>query len=163
MNYSRIKKTDIANGTGVRVSLFVSGCHNRCKGCFQPETWDFDYGHKFTSDTMYKILRAVSPDYIEGLTVLGGDPLAPENVPDVTKLCRLVKDVYPDKTIWVYTGYYWEDVKYLEMMDYIDVLVDSPFEEDFKDISLNFRGSSNQRIIDVPISLERGEIMEVKV
>ena len=149
MNYCEIKKYDIANGDGVRVSLFVSGCRNHCKGCFNPETWDFNYGDLYTEDVEKEITEALKPEYISGLTVLGGDPFEPENIEAVTALCKRVKELYPEKTIWVYTGYYFEDFKDREIMKYIDVLVDGPFEMDKKDISLRFRGSSNQRILNI--------------
>lgn len=157
MHYGAIKKTDIANGPGVRVSLFVSGCRNRCKGCFQPETWDFRYGHKYTDATASEILSALSAEHISGLSILGGDPMEPENIEKVTDLCYWVKLLFPKKSIWVYTGYLWEDINYLEIFNYIDVLVDGPFIEDLKDISLRFKGSRNQRIIDVKRSLGHGE------
>ena len=159
MRYGRINKTDIANGPGVRVSLFVSGCRNWCKGCFQPETWDFNYGKewKYVTDTL-DLLYSLEPDYISGFTILGGDPMEPENIKTVTRLCRQVKKYFPDKTIWIYTGYLYEDLKDLEIMDYIDVLVDGPFIESKKDISLQYRGSSNQRIIDIPATRKAGEI-----
>ena len=149
MNYCEIKKYDIANGDGVRVSLFVSGCRNHCKGCFNPETWDFNYGDLYTEEIENEITEALKPEYISGLTVLGGDPFEPENIEAVTALCKRVKELYPEKTIWVYTGYYFEDFKDREIMKYIDVLVDGPFEMDKKDISLRFRGSSNQRILNI--------------
>ena len=166
MKYGRIKKTDIANGPGVRVSLFVSGCRNHCKGCFQPETWDFNYGEKYDGvNTANDIVKALTPDYISGLSILGGDPMEPENIDEVTSLCYIVKLLFPNKTIWLYTGYTWEDIRirYPEILNYIDVLVDGPFIEDLKDISLAFRGSSNQRIIDVPATLKTGYIEEVKI
>lgn len=149
MNYGRIKKTDIANGPGVRVSLFVSGCRNRCKGCFQPETWAFSYGEEFTPSTLVEILKALEPDYISGLTILGGDPFEPENIETVTSICKAVRDNKPGKTIWIYTGYLYENLKDLEIMRYVDVVVDGPFIESQKDISLQFKGSSNQRIINI--------------
>lgn len=166
MNYGRIKKTDIANGPGVRVSLFVSGCRNHCKGCFNPETWDFNYGEEYDGvNTANDIVKALTPDYISGLSILGGDPMEPENIDEVTSLCYIVKLLFPNKTIWLYTGYTWEDIRirYPEILNYIDVLVDGPFIEDLKDISLAFRGSSNQRIIDVPATLKTGYIEEVKI
>ena len=159
MYYGAIKENDIANGPGVRVSLFVSGCRNRCKGCFQPETWNFEYGERYTFRTTDEILDALELNHITGLSILGGDPMEPENVDCITRLSRGVKGFYPDKTIWVYTGYLYEDLKDLEIMEYIDVLVDGPFIEDLKDISLQFRGSSNQRIIDVKETRKRGEIV----
>ena len=159
MYYGAIKENDIANGPGVRVSLFVSGCRNRCKGCFQPETWNFEYGEVYTRETIHKILSALDQDHISGLSILGGDPMEPENRYCVTYLCYSFKTCYPNKTIWVYTGYLYEDLKNYGIMDYIDVLVDGPFIEDLKDISLQFRGSSNQRIIDVKETRKRGEIV----
>lgn len=158
MNYGRINKTDIANGPGVRVSLFVSGCRNRCKGCFQPETWDFNYGEEFTVKTFIELDNALSPDHIAGLTILGGDPFEPENIEIVTEICKSIRTVNPDKSIWVYTGYLYEDLRGYEIMRYIDVLVDGPFIEDFKDISLKFRGSSNQRLINVRATRRSGTI-----
>ena len=149
MNYGALKKTDIANGPGVRVSLFVSGCRNRCKGCFNPETWNFNYGQEFTMETVREIILSLEPSYIDGLSILGGDPFEPENIQAVTNLCRWVKMCFPKKSIWVYTGYYYQDLKKLEIMEYIDVLVDAPYKEDERDISLQFRGSRNQNIIDV--------------
>ena len=164
MKYGRIKKTDIANGTGVRVSLFVSGCRNHCKGCFNPETWDFNYGKEYTNETKKEILDALAPDYISGLSILGGEPLEPENYIDVMDLCYTVKNTYPKKTIWLYTGYNFE---YFEryspgILSFIDVMVDGKFREDLKDISLKFKGSSNQRIIDVKKSLSR-HVVEVNL
>lgn len=158
MNFGKINKADIANGTGVRVSLFVSGCRNRCKGCFNPEAWSFSYGEPFTADTVKEILKALAPDYISGLTILGGDPMECENVVPVENLCRQVKSMYPDKTIWIYTGYSWEDVRHLPMMLYADVLVDGRFIEAEKDLTLKFRGSRNQRIIDVQKSSETKKV-----
>lgn len=158
MRYGKINKTDIANGPGVRVSLFVSGCRNRCKGCFNPETWSFDYGESFTMRTIEEILEALSPDYIAGLSILGGDPFESENILGVLELCYEAKRLYPDKTIWIYTGYLYEDFKDLPIMEYIDVLVDGPFIEALKDISLKFKGSSNQRIIDVQASRSSGSV-----
>lgn len=158
MYYGRINKTDIANGPGARVSLFVSGCRNRCKGCFNPETWSFNYGKEFTLKTLIEIDTALEPDYIDGLTILGGDPMEPENIEMITLISKNIKDWFPDKTIWIYTGYKYEDFKDHKIMDYIDVLVDGPFIESLKDISLQFRGSSNQRIIDIPATRKSGEI-----
>lgn len=149
MNYCKINRVDVANGTGVRVSLFVSGCRNHCKGCFNKETWDFNYGEKFTSDTLEEILELLAPNYIQGLTILGGDPFEPENIETVMELCKEVKTRYPSKDIWVYTGYHYENFSNHPIMDFIEVLVDGPFVENLKDISLKFRGSSNQRIINL--------------
>ncbi len=158
MYYGNIKKTDIANGDGVRVSLFVSGCRNCCKGCFNPQTWDFCYGREFTPDTEAEIFAALAPDYISGLTVLGGEPFEEENQRCLAPFLERVKAAFPQKNIWCYTGYVLEkDLlpaggrKYCEvtgrMLAAIDVLVDGPFIEEEKDIMLRFRGSRNQRIL----------------
>lgn len=159
MHYGELKNITIENGSGVRVSLFVSGCRNHCFNCIQPETWDFSYGQPFTEETVQKILIAMEPDYIAGLTILGGDPMEPENEPEVLKLCQEVKQAFPDKTIWVYTGYLFEDFIGHELYNWIDVMVDGRFEEDLKNLTLPFRGSSNQRIIDVPASIEAKEVV----
>ena len=157
MNYGNIKKYDIADGPGVRVSLFVSGCRHHCKGCFNSETWDFNYGQPYTKDTEGEILEALKPDYIQGLTLLGGEPFEPENQAELVKLLRKVREVYPEKDIWSYTGYLYDrDLQEggrvftevtKEMLSYIDVLVDGPFIEAERDLTLVFRGSRNQRIL----------------
>ena len=147
MNYCGIKKTDIANGPGVRVSLFVSGCRNHCPGCFQPETWDFAYGEPFTRKTEDEIITALRPSWIQGLSILGGDPMEPENQKALLPFIRRVKEELPDKDIWIYTGYLLENVGTSPLLSYADVVVDGPFVEAEKDISLAFRGSANQRII----------------
>lgn len=149
MRYGAIKKTDIANGDGVRVSIWVSGCERRCKGCFNPETWSYEYGEIFTGQTLKEISEALNKNYISGLTILGGEPLDPHNLSAVTTMIETIKFLYPDKTVWLYTGYKYEEVKDLKVMDLIDVLVDGEFIEDQKDISLIFRGSKNQRIINL--------------
>ena len=166
MHYAEIKKYDIANGPGVRVSLFVSGCTHHCEGCFNEMTWDFDYGDPYDENAQQQILDALWPDYIAGLTLLGREPLEYANIQGLLPLVRAVKEKYPAKSIWCYTGYTFEkDVigRFLtqydgmrDFLDCIDVLVDGEFILDKKDISLQFRGSSNQRIIDVPRSLESG-------
>ena len=158
MNYGKINKTDIANGPGVRVSIFVSGCPHKCPGCFNPETWDYEYGETFTIKTIAEILDAMAPDYISGLTILGGEPLDDKNINDVTWLAVKANRYYPNKSIWVYTGGLYEKVKNAPIMRYIDVLVDGPFIEAKKDISLKFRGSRNQRIIDVQASRASGSV-----
>ena len=166
MYYGKIKKTDIANGPGVRVSLFVSGCRNHCKGCFQPETWSFNYGQEYDGvNTVNEIIEALSPEYISGLSILGGDPIERENISEVVMICHLVKSLYPATTIWFYTGYKYEDIAemYPNILEVIDVMVDGPFIEDLKDISLVFRGSSNQRIINVPESVRSGRVVEVEL
>lgn len=159
MNYSTIKPVDIANGLGVRVSLFVSGCPHHCKGCFNAETWDYEHGEAFTFETVCSILDLMKPAWIGGLSILGGEPLAPRNIDDVQWLAESAKGMYPEKTIWCYTGYTWEEVKNHPVMQYIDVLVDGRFIEAERDISLRFRGSRNQRIIDVKKSLENDEVI----
>lgn len=169
MNYAEIKKCDVANGPGVRVSLFASGCTHHCKGCFNPETWDFGYGKPFTEATEDEIIKYMEPEYIKGLTLLGGEPLEHCNQQGLLPLLRKVKDIYPDKDIWCFTGYdfekdikgymlnKWEETK--EILSYIDVLVDGEFMEDKKDLTLVFKGSSNQRTILVKESLEKGKIV----
>lgn len=169
MNYGNIKKYDIANGEGVRVTLFVSGCTNHCFNCFQPETWDFDYGQPFTNETMRELLEALRPDYIQGLTLLGGDPFELSNQEGLIELLREAKKQYPEKDIWSYTGFILDQDlldggrrhgPYTdEMLSYIDVLVDGPFIQDKKNISLKFRGSENQRVIDLKKSLKKQEVI----
>ena len=167
MNYATIKKFDIANGPGVRVSLFVSGCRHKCKNCFNSEAWDFSYGEQFTDDTLNELLDAVSKDYIEGFSLLGGEPFEPENQQGVLQILKEIKKRYPQKTIWCYTGFLY-DTQLLagkvgnadtvkEMLQNIDVLVDGKFVEELKSLDLLFRGSSNQRIIDVKKSLAENE------
>ena len=147
MNYAGIKKTDIANGPGVRVSLFVSGCRNRCPGCFNPETWDFAYGQPFTRKTEKEILKALRPSWIQGFSILGGDPMEPENQRALLPLLKRIRIMLPGKDVWLYTGYRLEDVQPSPLLPYVDVVVDGPFVESEKDIALAFRGSRNQRII----------------
>jgi len=147
--YGAIKDYDIANGPGVRVSLFVSGCRNHCKGCFQPETWAFDYGKPFTEETKQKLFEMIDREFIDGLSVLGGDPLEPENVKVLTPFLAEFRKRFPDKTVWLYTGYQYEDFRDAPIMKYIDVLVDGKFIEELKNPSLAFRGSENQRIIKI--------------
>ena len=149
MNYAGIKKVDIANGPGVRVSLFVSGCRNHCPGCFNPETWDFDYGEPFTDKTEEELIKALRPSWIQGLSILGGDPMEPENQSALLPLLRRVREELPGKDVWLYTGYRLESVSSSPLLDLADVVVDGPFIETEKDISLAFRGSRNQRIIDL--------------
>ena len=147
MNYCGVKKFDIADGPGVRVGLFVSGCRNRCKGCFQPETWDFDYGEPFTVEVQNALLEALRPPWIQGLTLLGGDPMEPENQDALLPFLEKVKAELPEKDIWLYTGYRYEEISTSPLLSLVDVIVDGPFLEEEKDISLPFRGSRNQRII----------------
>ena len=169
MYYGELKKCDIANGIGVRVSLFVSGCTNRCPGCFQPQTWDFCYGRLYTADTEAEIFAELDKSYVSGLTVLGGEPFEPENQRQLVHLLRKVKDRFPGKTIWVFTGFTLDGELLAdgshsrcevtdEMLSYIDVLVDGRFVLAQKDISLQFRGSRNQRVIDMNRTRETGQI-----
>ena len=169
MNYATIKNCDIANGPGVRVSLFVSGCNHHCKGCFNREAWDFSYGQPFTQETIDQILELLKPDYIQGLTLLGGEPFDPRNQEAVLELLRAVKKAYPEKNIWAFTGYLFDkdilpgklgDPEITrEYVSYLDVLVDGPFVEEKKNLSLRFRGSENQRLIHVPASLAAGKVV----
>ena len=149
MNYAEIKKVDIANGPGVRVSLFVSGCRNHCKGCFNPETWDFDYGRPFTRETEDEIIEALRPSWIQGLSILGGEPTEEENAAVLIPFLKRVRAVLPDKDIWLYSGYTYETLRDKEILTLADVLVDGPFLLEQKDAGLAFRGSRNQRIIDL--------------
>jgi len=159
MNYGKINTTDIANGVGVRVSLFVSGCPIKCKGCFNAEAQDPKYGERFSIKTFREIVDAMDPHYIAGLTVLGGEPLAEYNRIEVRNILEVIKEIYPNKTIWVYTGYRYEQFKDHPIMRFIDVLVDGPFIEAEKDITLKFRGSRNQRIIDVQASRAANKVV----
>lgn len=168
MNYGEIKNCDIANGLGVRVSLFVSGCTHHCKGCFNEETWDFNYGKPFTKEIEDQIIEYLKPDYIQGLSLLGGEPFEKANQRVLLPFLKRVKKAYPDKTIWCYSGYLLDEELLKEsrarceatdeMLSLIDVLVDGEFVEELKDISLKFKGSSNQRVIDLKKTLESGEI-----
>ena len=169
MNYAGIKYCDIANGTGCRTVLFVSGCRNACKGCFQPQTWDFGYGEPFDEKVQKEVLKSLEPDYITGITVLGGEPFEPENQKELVPFMRKVVARYPNKNVWAFTGYIYdkdlvaggrrhtEDTD--ELLSMIDVLVDGPFQEEKKDITLKFRGSSNQRILDLKETIRTGNII----
>lgn len=169
MNYADIKQYDIANGPGVRISLFVSGCTHHCKGCFNEEAWDFNYGTLFSSGTIKTILEYMKPDYIRGLTLLGGEPFEHTNQFGLLPLVRAVKERYPNKSIWCYTGYLFDEAilknmvpiwpETTELLSYIDVLVDGPFIEEQHEVGLRFRGSANQRIIRVRDSLKTGKIV----
>ena len=166
MHYGAIKKCDIANGEGIRVSLFVSGCRNRCKGCFQPETWDFNYGNAFTDSTAEEIFSAVDNPSVRGLTVLGGEPMEPENQKALLPFLLEYKRRFPQKTIWLYTGNLYEELTGNhrnhtddtdELLSLVDILVDGRFIEEEKSIGLRFRGSKNQRIIDMAKTREQGK------
>lgn len=168
MNYAGIKFCDIANGKGCRTVLFVSGCRNACKGCFQPQTWDFLYGQEFDETVQKEILKSLEPEYIQGLTLLGGEPFEPENQEALLPFMRKVKAAYPKKDVWAYTGYIYDrdlveggckhtkDTE--ELLSMIDILVDGPFIEEKKDITLKFRGSANQRVIDLRATMAGGNI-----
>ena len=147
MNYGTIKKTDVANGLGVRVSLFVSGCRNHCDGCFNPETWDFGYGQPFTKETEDEIMEALRPSWIQGLSILGGEPTEPENEAALIPFLERVRRELPDKDIWLYSGHTCEELRGRRILELADVLVDGPFLLEQKDAGLAFRGSRNQRII----------------
>ena len=162
MYYGKIKPLSIENGPGVRVSLFVSGCRNRCPGCFQPETWNFNYGQEFTWETIHEIEKMLANPNVHGLSILGGDPFETENIGWVETLCAYVKNNVPNRDVWVWTGYSFEDLRELSIFKYIDVLIDGPFEQDKKDLSLTYRGSWNQRVIDVSKSLEIGCVIRLK-
>ena len=164
MNYAALKTHDIANGPGVRVSLFVSGCTHRCKGCFNEEAWDFDFGEPFDDAVMERILQLLAPGYIKGITYLGGEPMDPRNQAALLDLSRRIKAAYPQKSIWCFTGYVWDKLPRLEgvteeLLSHLDVLVDGPFIEKQKNLSLRFRGSENQRLIDVPNTLTAGQVV----
>ncbi len=169
MYYGEIKNCDIANGVGVRVSLFVSGCTNRCPGCFQPETWDFCYGQPFTAETEERLLALLAPSYIHGLTLLGGDPFEPENQRALLPFLKKVRAAYPNKSVWAFSGFTWEELHTPgaypraevteELLSLVDVLIDGRFIEAQKNISLRFRGSENQRIIDVNNSIRAGHVV----
>ncbi|WP_026510971.1 MULTISPECIES: anaerobic ribonucleoside-triphosphate reductase activating protein [unclassified Butyrivibrio] len=170
MNYGEIKTTDIANGQGVRTSLFVSGCTHHCKGCFNEETWDFNFGKPFTEEAQDEIIESLKPAYIAGLTILGGEPMEILNQKAINPFIKRIKEELPGKNIWIYSGYTWEELldennkrchsdDTMEILNNIDMLVDGEFKLDLKDITLKFRGSSNQRIIMVQESLRAGEII----
>ncbi len=170
MNYCQIKKLDIANGEGVRTTLFVSGCTNQCEDCFQPETWDFGYGQPFTTEVEDEIIESLKPYYVNGLTLLGGEPFEPSNQRALVRFLHRVRSACPDKTVWCFTGFtldgeLWREGSHPrcevtdEMLSMIDVLVDGRYVKALKDISLRFRGSSNQRLIDMKKTLQQGKII----
>ncbi|MCI8353140.1 MAG: anaerobic ribonucleoside-triphosphate reductase activating protein [Clostridia bacterium] len=169
MHYATIKECDVANGPGVRVSVFVSGCNHHCKGCFNEIAWNFEYGNEFTEETINQVLKDLDKDYIEGLSLLGGEPLEHSNQKGLLPLIKKVKEKFPEKSIWCYTGFdfekdvmgnmykNWDETK--ELISNIDVIVDGKFEQELKNPSLKFRGSSNQRIIDVPKSVKESKVI----
>ena len=164
MNFADLRPIDVANGPGIRVSLFVSGCTHHCKECFNPETWDFTYGAPFTDAQVKTILKYLAPAHIKGLSLLGGEPFEPQNQQTVLELVKQVREAYPHKDVWCYSGYLFEALRdgmvgshSRALLEQLDVLVDGPFVIEKKDLSLRVRGSSNQRLIDVPASLNAGE------
>jgi anaerobic ribonucleoside-triphosphate reductase activating protein len=170
MNYAGIKYCDVANGLGCRTVLFVSGCRNACRGCFQPQTWDFCYGEPFDEAIQKKVIDSLEPDYIDGITLLGGEPFEEENQQELLPFMKRLKAAYPDKNVWAFTGYIYDrDLipggrKYIgctdELLSMIDVLVDGPYCEEQKSLMLQFRGSSNQRVIDLPKTIRCGEVIK---
>ncbi len=170
MNFGQIYYADVANGPGCRTSFFVSGCRHHCKGCFNPETWNFDYGHVYTDEVENELVESIKESYIDGISILGGEPMEPENQPYIKKLVERVRKEAPESKTWVYSGYTWEELTdennkschtadTMDILRNIDVLVDGEFHEDEKDITLLFRGSANQRLIDVQATLEQHEIV----
>mgnify|MGYP000647826550 FL=1 len=168
MNYANIKTYSIENGTGVRVSLFVSGCTHHCKDCFNEQAWDFEYGNPFTADTENAVIEALAPDYMAGITLLGGEPMEPVNQRGLLPLLKRIRKELPQKTVWAYTGYVYEDLLEggrahcevtEELLSLCDILVDGPFIAEKKNISLRFRGSENQRIIDLKATRETGKVV----
>jgi anaerobic ribonucleoside-triphosphate reductase activating protein len=162
MRYNTIRQLDIANGPGCRVSLFVQGCSFNCPGCFNSVAKDFEGGKEFTEQTVEAIFALAEPNHISGLSILGGEPLHPRNRDEVLKLTKRFKEKYPEKTVWIWTGYMWEDIKDLLSGSGVDVVVDGRFEEAKKDLRLKYRGSSNQRVIDVPTSLKTNKVIGIE-
>lgn len=170
MHVGEVMTADVANGEGMRVSVFVSGCRNHCKGCFQPQTWDFNYGREYTPEIEQFIIDELSKSYYDGITILGGDPMEPENQEPVLRLLRRIKKELPDKNVWAYTGYVYDrdlvpggkrfvDGVTRELLESIDILIDGRFVEELKNLMLNFRGSGNQRIIKMKETLETGQVV----
>ena len=163
MRYNLIRKMDISNGPGVRVSVFMQGCAFHCKNCFNKETWDFEAGKEFNQNTIDEVLNLCKEDYIKGLSILGGEPMHPKNIEGTTKLAKAFKEKYPDKNLWVWSGFKFdEDLKDKEVLNYVDVLVDGRYEDDLHDFTLKWRGSSNQRVIDVQESLKEKKIITIQ-
>ena len=160
MRYNLIRKMDISNGPGVRVSIFMQGCAFHCKNCFNPETWDFEAGEEFTSETIDEVLELCGQSHIKGLSILGGEPMHPKNIEGTTELAKKFKEKYPEKTIWVWSGFLFDrDLKDKEVLNYIDVLVDGQYVDELHDFTLKWRGSSNQRVIDVQKSLAENKVV----
>lgn len=159
MRYNLIRKMDIANGPGVRVSIFMQGCAFHCKNCFNPNTWDFKGGNEFTDETIERVIELAKEDHISGLSILGGEPMHPNNIEGTTKLAKAFRNAYPNKTIWVWSGFTFDKLEDKEVLKYIDVLVDGQYVDDLHDFRLKWRGSSNQRVIDVKKSLKQHKII----
>ena len=160
MNYNKIRKMDISNGPGVRVSIFFQGCSFHCKNCFNPETWDFNGGLEFKEEQIEEIIDLCEPDFISGLSILGGEPMHPKNIANTTKLAKRFKEEYPNKNIWAWSGFLFDrDLKDKEVLNYIDVLVDGQYQDELRNPSLKWRGSSNQRVIDVKKTKQKGQIV----
>ena len=161
MRYNLIRKMDISNGPGVRVSIFMQGCAFHCKNCFNPETWDFNGGkEEFTDETIKEVLKLCEPEHIKGLSILGGEPMHPNNIEGTTKLAKAFKEKYPNKTLWVWSGFLFDkDLKDKEVLKYVDTLVDGQYVDELHDFKLKWRGSSNQRVIDVQESLKQGKVI----
>ncbi len=162
MRYNLIRKMDISNGPGVRVSIFMQGCEFHCKNCFNPETWDFKDGKEFTDETIEKVLDIANKDHIVGLSILGGEPMHKTNIEGTKKLAKAFKEKYPNKNIWTWSGFRFEDLKDKDVLKYIDVLVDGTYKDELHDPTLKWRGSSNQRVIDVQASLKNGKIITIE-
>ncbi len=158
MRYNLIRKMDISNGPGVRVSIFMQGCSFHCKNCFNQETWDFEGGQEFTDDTINKVLELCNKPEVKGLSILGGEPMHPTNIEGTTKLAKAFKEKYPEKTIWTWTGFKYEDIKDKDVFNYIDVLVDGQYKDELHDPTLKWKGSSNQRVIDIKESKKENKI-----
>lgn len=163
MRYNKIRKMDISNGPGVRVSVFMQGCSFHCKNCFNPETWDFEGGKEFTDETIEKVLELCSKEHVKGLSILGGEPMHPKNIDATTKLAKAFKEKYPNKNLWVWSGFEFDkDLKGKEVLNYIDVLIDGVYKDELHDPTLKWRGSSNQRVIDVQKSIKEGKVVMLK-
>ena len=162
MRYNLIRKMDISNGPGVRVSIFMQGCSFHCKNCFNQETWDFEGGQEFTDDTINKVLELSDKKEVKGLSILGGEPMHPTNIEGTTKLAKAFKEKYPEKNIWAWSGFKYEDIKNNDVFNYIDVLVDGQYKDELHDPTLKWRGSSNQRVIDIKESKKQNKVCELK-
>ena len=162
MRYNKIREMDISNGPGIRVSIFMQGCEFHCKNCFNPETWSFTKGNEFNKETIDRVLELANKDYIKGLSILGGEPMHPKNEENTTKLAKAFKEKYPNKTIWMWSGFLYEDIKDKEVFKYIDVLVDGQYKDELHDFRLKYRGSSNQRVIDIKKSLKNKKTILLK-